>query len=258
MLEQKVQVLEDIRRQALLEDSSPSSLPVFDGRALLVVWFVFVVFMVSVPKFAVGTAIAFAAFPFFIIMACHLPALKILRRVLMLSPFILLVAAANPFIDTRPVCEIFGLPVNAGMISASVIILKGLVSVAAVLTLVELISFNSICESLLRIGVPEVFTTQLMLVYRYAFLLSDEAQCLNKARELRSFGRKGRELSVVSRIIGSLLLRSVSRSERVYKAMLARGFRGTFTYREARSFGISDALLVISSCIAFVIVRISI
>ncbi|OGV61116.1 MAG: cobalt ECF transporter T component CbiQ [Lentisphaerae bacterium GWF2_50_93] len=242
----------------MLEDSSPSSLPVFDGRALLVVWFVFVVFMVSVPKFAVGTAIAFAAFPFFIIMACHLPALKILRRVLMLSPFILLVAAANPFIDTRPVCEIFGLPVNAGMISASVIILKGLVSVAAVLTLVELISFNSICESLLRIGVPEVFTTQLMLVYRYAFLLSDEAQCLNKARELRSFGRKGRELSVVSRIIGSLLLRSVSRSERVYKAMLARGFRGTFTYREARSFGISDALLVISSCIAFVIVRISI
>ncbi|MFZ2654268.1 MAG: cobalt ECF transporter T component CbiQ [Victivallales bacterium] len=258
MLEQKAQAMEAIRRQPVPEDSRPQSIPSFDGRALLVTWFVFVVFMVSVPKFAVGTAIAFAAFPFFIIIACHLPAKKIFKRVLMLSPFILLVAAANPFIDTRPVCEIFGLPVNAGMISASVIVLKGLVSVAAVLTLVELISFNSICESLLRIGVPEVFTTQLMLVYRYAFLLSDEAQCLNKARELRSFGKRGRELSIFSRIIGSLLVRSVARSERVYKAMLARGYSGTLTYREDKGISTSDIAFAIFACLLFLLVRICI
>ncbi len=258
MFEQKVQAMEDIRRQSLLEDGRPSSIPSFDGRVLLVTWFVFVVFMVSVPKFSVGAAIAFAAFPFFIIIACHLPALKIFRRMLMLSPFILLVAAANPFIDTRPVLEIFGLPVNAGMLSASVIVLKGLVSVVSVLTLIELISFNGICESLLRIGVPEVFTTQLMLVYRYAFLLSDEAQCLNKARELRSFGRRGRELSVVSRIIGSLLVRSVSRSERVYKAMLARGYSGTLTYREDKGVGVSDIAFATFACFLFLLVRICI
>jgi len=173
----------------------------------------------------------------------------------MVSPFILMVAAANPFFDTRPVFEISGLPVTAGMISAAVIVLKALVSVAAVLTLVELLSFNVICESLLRMGVPEVFTTQLMLVYRYAFLLTEEAQALDKARELRSFDGKGRGVAVVSKMLGSLLVRSVSRSDRVYKAMLARGYSGTLTYGDDKGIGAADVVFAVSVCAVFLLVR---
>ncbi|HBC89145.1 MAG TPA: cobalt ECF transporter T component CbiQ [Lentisphaeria bacterium] len=256
MLEQKAQVVELMRRQSVREEGCPSAFLQVDRRILIIVWFVFAAFTVSVPKFAIDTAVAFAAFPFFVIVACRLPILKMLRRLLIVLPFILLVAAANPFIDTRPVCEMFGLPVNAGMISASVIILKALVSVAAVLTLVELISFNSLCESLLRMGVPEVFTTQLMLVYRYGFLLSDEAQSLGKARELRSFGKRGKGLSTASKMIGSLLVRSVSRSERVYKAMLARGYKGKLIYKESKGLGASDAAFAVTACVIFLMVRI--
>ncbi len=243
-------------RQEALEQANPKSLSSIDGRSLLIVCFVFVLIDMSTPKFALGTAVAFAAFPFFVMVLLRLPVIKILKRIMILSPFILMVAAANPFIDSRTAFEISGLPVNAGMISASVIIIKSLVSMAAVLILVELLSFNVICESLLRMGVPEILTTQLMLVYRYSFLLSDEAERLNRACENRSFGNKGRKISTASKMIGSLLVRSFLRSERIYKAMLSRGFSGRMTFNQDSKFGMYDFLLVISASAIFIITRI--
>jgi len=228
----------------------------FDARILIAVWFIFVIFTVSVPKFAISTALAFAAFPLFVVMVCNLPARKILGRMLLFSPFILLIAAANPFIDTRTVCEISGFPVSAGLLSASVIIVKAMVSLAAVLTLVEIIPFNMICHSLSRIGMPEVFTTQLMLVYRYLFLLSEETEVLGKARELRSFNGRGRGMGTTSKMIGSLLIRSVSRSDRIYRAMLARGYNGTFPMSDEKNVGVADLVIAIFACASFLLVRI--
>ena len=47
-----------------------------------------------------------------------------------------------------------------------------------------------------------------------------------RAREARSFGSRGKEMRTFIRLISVLLIRSVERAERIYQAMLARGFRG--------------------------------
>ena len=47
-----------------------------------------------------------------------------------------------------------------------------------------------------------------------------------RARDMRSFGRRGAGMKVFARLIGILFLRTVDRAERIYYAMLSRGFRG--------------------------------
>jgi cobalt/nickel transport system permease protein len=199
----------------------------FDHRILLAVWLAFAAFVVSTPKFEPVRALAFAAFPLFVVTASRLPIARLLRRLAVLSPFVLLTAAANPFLDRTPVGAFAGAVVTAGMVSAAAIVAKALVTILALLTLEQCISMAGICEALRRLGAPRVFTTQLLLLYRYSFLLADEAAAMLKARDIRSFGRRGRGMRDTANLIGSLLLRSVARSERVHKAMLSRGFDGT-------------------------------
>jgi cobalt/nickel transport system permease protein len=54
----------------------------------------------------------------------------------------------------------------------------------------------------------------------------EEAMRIIRARDMRSFGKRGTGLRVFARLIGILFLRTVDRAERVYYAMLSRGFQG--------------------------------
>ena len=66
-------------------------------------------------------------------------------------------------------------------------------------------------------------------MYRYLFVLVDEAMRLQTARDARSVGA-GRTLfwraKVLGGMIGCLFIRSYERSERIYAAMLSRGYAG--------------------------------
>jgi cobalt/nickel transport system permease protein len=72
-------------------------------------------------------------------------------------------------------------------------------------------------------------------MYRYLFVLVDEAFRLLRAREARSArlvndGRYGGTVlwraKVTGSMVGQLFVRSFDRSDKVYNAMLARGYRG--------------------------------
>lgn len=49
---------------------------------------------------------------------------------------------------------------------------------------------------------------------------------MTRARDMRTFGRRGLGVAVFVRLVGVLFLRTVDRAERIYGAMLSRGFRG--------------------------------
>ena len=65
------------------------------------------------------------------------------------------------------------------------IVLKAMVSVLTVLTIAACMPFDHICHALRRLHAPEAFTTQLLLLHRYTFVLADEAQSMRQARERR-------------------------------------------------------------------------
>jgi cobalt/nickel transport system permease protein len=164
-----------------------------------------------------------------------IPARFILGKVLIVSPFALCIGIFNPLLDTRTVAVVAGLPVSAGMLSFASILVKFVLTVSATLLLIATTSFPGVCHALRRLGCPPLFVSQLLFLYRYLFVLTEEAMRIVRARDLRSFGGRGMGASVFVRLAGILLIRTLDRAERIYRAMLSRGFAGDIpTLRRSR------------------------
>lgn len=228
-----------------------------DARAVLLSWFAYTALLISFRKFDLPGVLLFGAIPVFVLFAAGTPVRPIFRRLLFLSPFILLSAAANPFFDRRPLLTIGAITLGAGAMSGLVIVFKALFSVVSALTLAACMPFDHICHALRRLRAPEAFTTQLLLLHRYSFVLADEAMSMRKARDFRSFDGRGKGLSVFARLIGSLLLRSMARAGRVHAGMVSRGFHGTVSCcQDKRDFTAKDALFLCGTVGLFALLRI--
>lgn len=109
------------------------------------------------------------------------------------------------------------------------LLLRSLVCFAAALWLVNVSPFDSLLASLRRLGLPKIAVALLGFMYRYLFVVFDELDRMRQAREARSFGKisTARTWSLRSQLLGMLLVRGLSRAERVHGAMCARGWDGT-------------------------------
>ena len=75
---------------------------------------------------------------------------------------------------------------------------------------------------------PKMLVMQLGFLYRYIFVLIDEAMRIRRGRDFRGAARApaSRRLAAAGGIIAALFVRTLERSERIYTAMAARGYRG--------------------------------
>ncbi len=197
-----------------------------DARAKLLVTVVFLVTMLSVPLSRLSELLLFCIFPIVMAAMGGLNFGTIFRRSLIVLPFVAFIGVFNLFYDREPVFRIGTLVVTEGWVSFLSIILRGVLSVAALLILINSTGYYRLCRSMQRLGVPAVFTTQLLFVYRYLYVLIEEALAMQRARDARSFGRSSYPLKVWGRLIGQLLIRTFDRAEQISRAMLARGFTG--------------------------------
>jgi cobalt/nickel transport system permease protein len=148
-----------------------------------------------------------------------------LKKILIVSPFAVFIGIFNPFFDTGTM-QVFGTTFSAGWISFLSILMKFTLTICAALLLIATTSFPGVCHALRRLGLPALFVSQLLFLYRYLFVLIEEAMRIIRARDMRTFGQRGMDAHTAIRIIGALFLRTVERAERIYGAMLARGFNG--------------------------------
>lgn len=150
------------------------------------------------------------------------------KRLGLFLPFVLLIAA--------------GVPLSQGLAGGwelmATIVIRALVTFFAMLWLVQVLPFEELLRTLARWRVPGVLLASLSFSYRYLFVLWDELDRMRTARASRSFGGMGRvsRWTLSTRLLGMLLIRSLSRAERVHAAMLARGWQGGVTAgRDPRS-----------------------
>ena len=114
------------------------------------------------------------------------------------------------------------------------IVLKSWLSMQAALVLAATTAFPTLLAAMRQLGIPRVLVSIMSLMWRYLFLLRDEALRLLAARASRSATPEGRtrrpplvwRAKITGGMAGSLLLRSIERSERVYAGMAARGYSG--------------------------------
>ena len=223
----------DRRRQALcaldaLERSARTESPLHrvDARAKLLVTAVFLATMLSVPLAHLSELLLFFVFPIVTGAMGGFAYGAIFRRSLVVLPFVVFIGVFNLLCDREPVFRIGRAVVTAGGVSFLAIVVRGLLSVQALLVLVGSTGYYRLCRSMQRLGVPALFVTQLLFVYRYLHVLVEEALAMRQARDARSFGRTSYPLGVWGTLVGQLLLRTFDRAERIGWAMRARGFTG--------------------------------
>jgi cobalt/nickel transport system permease protein len=104
--------------------------------------------------------------------------------------------------------------------------LRGGLCLSAVVVFGAVTPFASLPGLLKRVGVPTLLVTTLALMHRYLFVLSDEAQRMQRARASRTLVRPRRlAWGLPAEIVGRLFVRASERAERIYLAMCARGWR---------------------------------
>ena len=125
---------------------------------------------------------------------------------------------------------------DAGLVRFASIVVRSWLSVQAAILMVAATRFPDMMHALRHLRVPGLLVSITSFMYRYLEVLIDEAGRLLRARESRSAGVPGQRSGgsalwrarVAGNMAGQLFLRSYERSDRVYSAMVARGYAGTF------------------------------
>jgi len=164
----------------------------------------------------------------------------VLKRALLALPFVL---SAIPLIFWGPqplnqVRLLDGLYVSispTGLEKCISITIKAWLSVQAAVLLTATSSFSDLISGFRQLHVPAILISIIELMWRYLFVMVDEVNRLIRARNSRSSKRDMHthyggsvfwRARVTGNMAGSLFLRSIERSERVYAAMLSRGYTG--------------------------------
>ena len=106
------------------------------------------------------------------------------------------------------------------------LVARGTLCLFTVLLLSSTTPFSEILRVFGKLRFPPILVTMLALMYRYVFVLVDEAERMSRARASRTF-RNDRwgAWRTGAGIIGQLFVRSTIRAERIYAAMCARGWK---------------------------------
>ncbi len=104
-------------------------------------------------------------------------------------------------------------------------LMRAVLSLCFLILLTSTTQFPLLLEGLRRYRLPEVLHSLLSFMYRFIYIIIDEFHRLNRGRQSRETGGQ-LKLSWRGRgwMLGTFLIRSIERSERVYSAMLARGY----------------------------------
>lgn len=241
----KISRIITVLNDAQLPASPDSHISDIDPRALITITTVYLIALLSVPLSSPGMLIWFAAYPIITAPLAHITYEKVFVRSLIVTPVIIAIAIFNPICDTTPALKAGPLSVSSGWISFFSLLLRGLLSVQALLLLIHIAGFNRICEGLRGLHFPPLLVTQLLLAYRYMSVLLEEVQTMHIARLSRGFGRDSYPPSMWGPFIGQLLIRSMERSRRIFTAMQARGFTGTLTVTHPNRWNVADTLYCI-------------
>ena len=192
----------------------------------------------------------------------------ILLRSLISLPFIL---AAIPLLFTEPAPYLMTQHIKAvtfnisqpGLVRFIAIAIRSWLSLLAAILLTCTTRFEDLLAALRQLGLPKIFVSILSLMWRYLSLIVEEAKCLIRSRDSRSAsgvnhrrpnGSLWWRAKVTGQMVGNLVLRSLDRSERVYAAMVSRGYSGEPLQTNFRQMTFQEGLILLSVILLCLIV----
>jgi len=230
-----------------------------DPRVKLILTLAFIVSVTAVPHGAWLSFLFFLLATGMVLAASRIPPLPILKRSMIAIPFALV---ALTLVFTSKGTPLFTLKLGSwslaitqqGAIAFISILTKAWLAVLMATLLSATTTFPDLLFAMRALRLPKLIVATVSFMYRYIFVIADEALRLRRAREARSanpYGKGGGSLlwraRVLGGMIGSLFLRSYERSERIYAAMLSRGFDGRIRTMRAKRLQPTDLMVSIAS-----------
>jgi cobalt/nickel transport system permease protein len=242
------------RLDTLADGDTP--LHLLDPRAKLLTTAIFIVCVVSFNKYEIAGLLPFFLYPAVLIGLGNLPLGYLFRKLLLVSPFVLFIGIFNPWLDRDILVRLGPIGISGGWLSFISLLLRFTLTVGAALLLIASTGFAAICMALEKLGTPKVFTVQLLLLYRYLFILVAEAIRMLRAHAMRAFSSRGRiTFRVFLQMVGNLLLRTIDRAQRIHMAMLSRAFTGEIKIVRRFRFGFREVLFLCGFSALFLALR---
>jgi len=119
-------------------------------------------------------------------------------------------------------------------------------SILVITLLISCTRFDALLWGLRKYKLPLIVTTLSKLVYTYIFVFIDELHRTLRAYKSRTPELRISRVKVYGNIAAGIFLRSLDRSDSIYKAMVSRGFTGEFPEGNSNRLKFIDFMAVLS------------
>ena len=182
------------------------------------------------------------------------------RRMRVVLPFVLVLGALVPFVrEGGATYDLWLLTAHgAGIEVCLAVSAKAIIGTFSAALLGTTTTFPQVLRGLEALHVPRLFVLIAAFMYRYLFVIVEEVGRMRAALVSRGYRpRHALQAGPMGRMATAMFLRTYSRGERVYHAMLARGYNGAMPQLSPLAFGRADALFVAAVLALILSVRIA-
>jgi len=202
-----------------------------DARAKLLVLLAYLVALATVNTVTPLAAAGFAALLGLAVALSRLPAGGLAWRAAAVAPFVVVFTVAS---------WVAGEPARA-----MALLLRSYLSAVAVLIVVGTTPLPLLLKGIEHLGGPRFLITVVQILYRYLFVLSEQAQHMRLAAASRGAAGKGWQANrarfkAAAGAVAVLFARSYARAQTIHRAMLARGYQGVLPSLRANRWQAAD------------------
>lgn len=224
-----------------------------DPRAKIIVSCIFILAVATLPNESVLKFCLYLLLIFITGAISGVPISHIALRVATIYPFVAMIAFFMPLIHHFNISR----PAGYGWWVAFGIFIKSSLCAGCLALLISTTRFANLLKGLEKLKVPSMMIAVLSFMYRFIFILIDDAMKLHRAILLRSNGNFSmNKIKIYGNAIGVLFIKTYGRAERVYYSMVLRGFDGEIKTINELKFTITDSFFCCFSILIIIAIRI--
>lgn len=194
-----------------------------------------------------------------LLLLSRLPLGHVLKRSLVIFPFVIMIAVFTPFFTPGRVAASYDFGAwhiavtYEGLAVFFNVVVKSWLCMLCLIILSSSTKFEELLQGMCRLKVPHVFVQITSFMYRYMFVIADQAMRMQMARDSRNYGMNRRNIiKTMGHMVGMLFIRSYERAERIYAAMLSRGYNGEIIAVNKLRFRLPDVYFALSLCLLLI------
>jgi cobalt/nickel transport system permease protein len=216
-----------------------------DPRAKILALLAFLVVLATTPPNAAAPLVIDALLLLAGILIAGLPVMNLVLRAMAVLPFSLTFGLMSWLAGDR--------------LRALGLVEKSYLSTVAVLLVVGTTPLPILLSGLEKLGTPRLLVLVAQFLYRYLFVISEQAQHMRLAAASRQgdpLRHRRRRFRAAAGALAVLFARSYYRAEGVHRAMIARAFTGRLSLLNPLRFRLGDGFFTLAIAAFLILVRV--